>query len=122
MAGFGPSCFLATGWSVAFFAMTATVAAAALWRTRARILRLPAGPITGYLGVILLLCKSLASLVYGTVLVSMVRFAKPQLQMRLAMVFAVIVFSYPLLRTADLVPTEMMLDAARSVDMIVLIP
>ena len=63
-----------------------------------------------------ILCKSLASLVYGAVLVPMVRFAKPQLQVRLAMILAAIVFSYPLLRTADLVPTEVMLDAARSVD------
>ena len=84
--------------------------------TRTSILRLPAGPITGYLGAMLFLCKSLASLVYGTVLVLMVRFAKPQTQVRLAMILAAIVFSYPLLRTADLVPTEMMLDVARSVD------
>src|SRR5262249_33246564 len=46
-----------------------------------------------------------------------VRFVKPQLQVLAAVVLAVIVFSYPLLRAADLVPTGMMIDAAESVDL-----
>jgi hypothetical protein len=114
--GFRPVVFLGHGLVVAFFAMTTAVAAAALWRTRSKIFGLPAGGITAYLGTVLFLCKSLASLVYGVVLVPMVRFAKPQLQVRVAMILAAIVFSYPLLRTADLFPTDMILDAARMVD------
>jgi hypothetical protein len=114
--GFRPVVFLGHGLVVAFFAMTTAVAAAAFWRTRTSILRLPAAGITAYLGAVLFLCKSLASFVYGAVLVPMVRFAKPQLQVRVAMVFAAIVFSYPLLRSADLVPTGMMLDAAQLVE------
>ena len=93
--GFRPVVFLGHGLAVAFFAMTTAVAAAAFWRTRTSILRLPAAGITAYLGAVLILCKSLGSLVYGAVLVPMVRFAKPRLQVRVAMVFAVIVFSYP---------------------------
>ena len=127
--GFRPVVFLGHGLAVAFFIMMTTVAAAAFWRVhakvqvvrfwtwkRTKILLVPANGATLYLSFILVLCKSLASLVYGAVLVPMVRFAKPQSQARLAMVLAVIVFSYPLLRSADLFPTETMLDVARMVD------
>lgn len=113
--GFRPVVFLGHGLVVAFFAMTTAVAAAAFWRTRTKILQLPAAGVTAYLGAILFFCKSLASLVYGTVLVPVVRFAKPQLQVRVAMVLAALALSYPLLRTADLVPTEMMTNVGRLV-------
>jgi hypothetical protein len=114
--GFRPVVFLGHGLAVAFFAMTTAVAAATFWRTRTRILQVPAAGATAYLGVILFLCKSLGSLIYGAVLIPMVRFATPRLQVRLAMIFAVMVFSYPLLRAADLVPTELMIDAAKLVE------
>lgn len=114
--GFRPAVFLGHGLLVALFAVTTTIAAAAFWRTRTTIQRLPAVGITAYFGLMLFLCKSLASLVYGAVLVPMVRFARPQWQVRLAMILAALVVSYPLLRTLDLVPTELMLDVARSVD------
>ena len=76
--GFRPVVFLGHGLVVAFFAMTTAVAAAAFWRTRTKILQLPAAGITAYLGAMLILCKSLGSLLYGAVLVPMVRFAKPR--------------------------------------------
>jgi hypothetical protein len=113
--GFRPVVFLGHGLGVAFFAMMTAVAAAAFWRTRNRILQLPAAGITAYLGAGLYLCKSLGSLVYAIVLVPMVRFTKPQLQMRVATVFAALVFLYPVLRAADLVPTEMILNAAQMI-------
>jgi hypothetical protein len=114
--GFRPVVFLGHGLQVAFFAMTTAVAAAAFWRTRTKILQLPAAGITAYLGAMLILCKSLGSLLYGAVFVPMVRFAGPRLQVGVAMILATIAFSYPLLRAADLVPTEVMIDAAKLVD------
>jgi hypothetical protein len=113
--GYRPMVFLGHGLQVAFFAMTTAVAAGAFWRTRTSILHLPPVGITAYLVAILALCKSLGSLVYGTMLVPMVRFARPQLQVRMATVLAAIVFCYPLLRAADLVPTEIMINTARLV-------
>jgi len=113
--GFRPVVFLGHGLIVAFFVMTTAVAAAAFWRTRTKILQLPAAGITAYLGTLLILCKSLGSLTYGALLVPITLFVKPQLQVRLAFVLAAIVFSYPLLRAANIVPTELMIDAARSV-------
>ena len=113
--GFRPIVFMPHPLVAAFFAMTYAVAAAALWRTRARVLRLSPAAITGYFSLVLILCRSLASLVYGALLVPLVRWMNPRLQMRIALLLASIALSYPLLRSADLVPTASMIDAAAMV-------
>lgn len=110
--GFRPVVFLGHGLAVAFFTMTTVVAAATLWRLQARVIRLPSGPITAYLGVMLVLCKSMGALLYGLVWVPLVRWSTPRLQMRIALCLVTVAFIYPLLRTADLVPTMTILDAA----------
>ena len=71
--GFRPSVFIETRLGVAFFLMTANLAATALWRTRTRVRRLPPAGVMAYLSVILVLCKSLAALAYGAVLMPLVR-------------------------------------------------
>jgi hypothetical protein len=111
--GFRPSVFLENGLVAAFFAMTATVAAAAFWRTGTRVQKLPPAATMAYLSTILILCRSLGALVYGAVLVPLVCLSRPQLQLRIAMVLATLAVAYPLLRTADLVPTTYIFDAAR---------
>ena len=95
--------------------MTAVVAAAAFWRTQTRLRKLPPARITAYLGAVLVLCKSMGALIYGAVLVPLVRVTRPQLQIRIAMVLVSLAVAYPLLRTADLVPTKYLLDAATSI-------
>jgi hypothetical protein len=113
--GFRPTVFLGHGLAVAFFTMMTAVAAATLWRVQGRILRLPGAGITAYLSAILILCKTLSALIYGAALVPLVRWAKPRLQIRIALVLVAIALSYPLLRSADLVPTTTMIDMARSI-------
>ena len=112
---FRPLVFLTNGLLVAFFAMTATVAAAALWRTQSRILRLPPAGVTGYLTLVLVLCKTLGALVYGAALVPLVRWASPRMQTRVATVLVILALSYPMLRAADLVPTTSILQLASAV-------
>jgi hypothetical protein len=113
--GFRPAVFMPNGLVVAFFAMTTAVAAAALWRTQTRVARLSSAVITGYLSLVLILCKGLGSLVYGAVLVPLVRWTNPRMQVLVALLLASIALSYPLLRTADLVPTASMIEAATMV-------
>lgn len=113
--GFRPVVFLGHGLATAFFAMTTTVAAAALWRTRTRIFAFSSGGITAYLGFVLLLCKSMGSIVYGAVLLPLVRWASPRWQLRVATVLVIIAMGYPLLRVADLVPTSAILEMASAV-------
>ena len=95
--------------------MTALIAAAAFWRTQTRVRKLPAVRITAYLGAVLVLCKSLGALIYGALLVPLVRLTRPRLQLRIAMVLVSIAVTYPLLRASDLVPTQYFLDAAASI-------
>ncbi len=115
--GFRPVVFLGHGLLVAFFAMTSVVAATALWRTQTRIARLPPAGVTAYLGVVLVLCKSLGATVYGIILVPLARWATPRIQLRVATVLVGIVLLYPTLRTMDLVPTNFMVDATELVNM-----
>ena len=114
--GYRPMVFMGHGLTACFFLMTTVVASAALWRMRIRVLRLSAGPITAYLGVVLILCRSGAALIYGLVLVPLVRWAKPSLQLRVAVVFAVFALIYPAMRTAEVIPTQTILEIARAVD------
>jgi hypothetical protein len=114
--GYRPMAFMGHGLTACFFLMTTVVASAALWRMKIRVLRFGAGPFTAYLGVVLVLCKSAAALIYGLVLVPLVGWAKPSLQLRLAVVFAAVALLYPAMRTAELVPTQTILEMARAVD------
>ena len=114
--GYRPLVFLTNGLLVAFFTMTTAVASAALWRTQTRVLRLAPGGITGYLTFVLVLCKSLGDLMYGAVLVPLVRWASPRLQLRVASALVIIALSYPMLRSADLFPTTTILQEASALD------
>jgi hypothetical protein len=114
--GFRPVVFLGHGLAVAFFAMTTTVAAAALWRTETRIGRLSPSATTCYLGFIVVLCKTGSALIYGAVLLPLVRWASPRWQLRVASILVIIALAYPLLRAADLFPTTAILQVAGAVD------
>lgn len=113
--GFRPVVFIGHGLGVAFFVMTTAVAAAALWRSRTRIAQLPPIAITGYLSGILILCKGLASIAYGAVALILVRFTSVRIQALTAVALVTIALSYPLLRTAGLVPTDTLVDMAAKV-------
>jgi hypothetical protein len=63
--GFRPVVFMKNGLTVAFFMMTTFLAAMAMWRVNARIKSFPAAGISGYLGVVLILCKSAGALAYA---------------------------------------------------------
>lgn len=111
--GFRPVVFLQNGLLMAIFTMSATVAAAALWRINVRVRRWPPGGITAYLGVMLVLCKTVSSLGYGAIAAPLARWAGPRLQLRLACLLVTIALAYPMLRIGDLVPTTSILQIAR---------
>jgi hypothetical protein len=110
--GFRAVVFLGHGLLVAFFVMTTTIAASALWRTRTQVLRLPPAGVTAYLAAILVLQKSLGALVYCSVAVPLVRFTQPRFQLRLATVLVSISLLYPMLRLMQLFPTRELIEAA----------
>jgi len=113
--GFRPIVFMGHGLMVAFFIMTATVASAALWQTRTRISPVAPAGVVAYLSAILLMCKTLGALVYGILLVLLVRFTQPRFQVRIALALAAISLAYPILRIGGLVPTTSMVELASSI-------
>jgi len=110
--GFRPVVFMGHGLLAAHFAMMATVAAAVLWRLRQPIIGLGAGAVTGYFAVVLLLCKSMGASVYAAVLLPAARWASPRVQIRIALLLVSIAMLYPVLRSLDLFPTDLLVQSA----------
>lgn len=115
--GFRPVVFLTHGLWVAFFAMTVFIAAIALWRDSRQAAPKPRYLyMAGYLGAVLILCKSLGSILYGLALAPIVALTKTRRQIWIAAVLVLISLTYPILRGAQLVPTETILEWAGAID------
>lgn len=109
---FRPMVFMGHGLAASFFAMTALVASAALWRSHRKILGMNAGSLATYLGVVLYLCKSAAALIYGFVLTPLVRWSSVRAQTRVAILLASLALLYPLLRISEIFPTSLLVNVA----------
>lgn len=114
--GYRPIVFLEHGLWVAFFAMTAFVAALALFRAGAAPGRSAWLAAAFYLFVVLVMCKSAASILYALALAPLVIVAGRRLQLLVACVLVIVSLSYPLLRGADLVPVDAMLEQAQAIE------
>jgi hypothetical protein len=104
--------FMGHGLTAAFFVMISTGAAAALWKLKTRVSGLPAEWATGYLALLLVLCRSFAAIIYGGVIVPLIHFVSARVQIRIALIIVVFALSYPLLRTVDLVPIVLVFEVA----------
>lgn len=113
--GYRPVVFLSHGLEVALYSATAVIAATVLLRARIRIVRMPGSLVAGYLGGILLISKSMASLIYAVVLAPLVLITRPKTWVRLACAISLVVCAYPLLRTYEIIPVHHILDAAAKV-------
>lgn len=114
--GFRPIVFLPHGLWLAFFVLTSVVAAAALARVAVRGRRAKAYAIVAYLSVLLVLCKSAASMAYGAILLPVTLFFSTRWQLRLAMVFAVIAVTYPMMRNLNLIPLDAIVAQAEAIN------
>ncbi|MGJ8618142.1 MAG: hypothetical protein ACSHWS_14965 [Sulfitobacter sp.] len=113
--GYRPIVFLEHGLWLALFMCTAVLSAAALARQTQPIDRWKILVLVGYLSVMLVLCKSLAALAYGVVLLPFVLLTPARWQIRLAMLFAVVAVVYPMLRNAGVVPLDALLAQAEAI-------
>ena len=113
--GFRPIVFLPHGLWAAFFALMALVAAVGLLRFGPPQRRASYMAAAGYLGVVLLLCKSAAVLVYAALLLPTVRLLSVRQQIRIAAALALFAVLFPLLRGADLVPVDWIVAQAEAV-------
>ncbi|KIN64465.1 Membrane protein [Sulfitobacter noctilucicola] len=113
--GYRPIVFLPHGLWLALLVCAALMSAAALTRATAPVDRWKVLMLAGYLAMMLVLCKSFASLAYGLALTPLVLFAPPKWQIRLAAAFAFIAVAYPMLRTFQLVPLDAILAQAEAI-------
>jgi hypothetical protein len=110
--GFRPVVFMANGLATAFFMATSFFAATALWRTRTAITPVPPAALSGFLTVIIILCKSAGALTYTVLGGLMVRLMTPKAQLRVAVFLVSVGLFYPVLRVTDLFPDHAALDVA----------
>ncbi|MBO6895823.1 MAG: hypothetical protein JJ868_00485 [Shimia sp.] len=104
--GYRPMVFLYHGIWLAYFVLTALLATLALWkadvsRTRAKYLI-----AAFYLAVVLVLCKTLATLVYAGAAGLLIVFLNTRAQVKIAAVLALMMLAYPVLKTSGLVPSD----------------
>ena len=124
--GFRPVVFMVSPLQTALFIATCCIASVSLWRAGETLLMrfgrssnrsgVPMGPISIYLLALLVASKSLAAAVYGSVGASVLVFLRSRLVVPLAVGLASIVLTYPLLRTLDLFPTSLLVNAAANVN------
>ena len=113
--GFRPIVFLYHGLWVAFLTATAVLSAVTLFRSggqRAGTALLAAL----WLLMVLVLCKSMASLVYALAGLLVILSFSVRMQIRLSALLACLLLAYPNLREADLIPVETMVDLAARVN------
>src|SRR5260370_28840292 len=96
--GYRPVVFMSNGLILAFFVMTAAVAAVTLWRTGVKIGRWSAGAAASFLGVVVVLSKSAGALLNCAVLVPLVLLTKAKTQARAAVALAALAPAYLLLQ------------------------
>jgi len=110
--GFRPIVFLYHGLWAAFLALTGVLAACALARAesapRRRLALLAAA---AWMMLVLVLCKSLASLLYALVFAPLLLLAGGRMQIRLAALLACLALAYPAARGAHLLPDEAVVSA-----------
>lgn len=113
--GFRPVVFLGHGLLVASYISMCVGCAFILWRTKvAKVLNLPMIAVCLGLFVILILCKSFASIAYALVIIALL-FTPKKVQLYAALTCTLIFASYPLLRGNDYIPTKWLVESAEKV-------
>ena len=112
--GFRPNVFVGHGLPLGILTGFATFASLVLWRRGRSVRGLPPFAVTGYLWVMVALCKTLSAMLYATLGGAVAFFLSAKAQARIAGIVAAIVLSYPLLRTWDWFPTAALTSISES--------
>jgi O-antigen ligase len=112
--GYRPTIFMGHGLVVGFFMFLCTTAAVALHKAGRRgMLGVSMGLIVGFMFLMLLLVKAAAAIIYGLVGLLVLRYLNVKNQMRIMLLLAAVVVSYPAARLTGIFPTETLLAGAR---------
>lgn len=113
--GWRPTVFLYHGIWLAFLGMMALTSAAALLKFEPKRKVYYAGA-TAWLGLVLVLYKSLGAMLFGAFLLPVVLLFGVRSQLKIAALLAVLAIGYPVLKAVDMMPSERLLAAAGSID------
>ncbi len=108
--GFRPIVFLYHGLWAAFLALTAVLAGFTIARSDPGRRAFLWWALACYMFVVLILCKSVASLLYAIAFVPFIAFFSTRMQIRVAVVLAAIAMAYPTLKTLELLPEEQIVE------------
>lgn len=114
--GFRPIVFLYHGLWAAFLAMTALMAAVIIARNSTSRSVVVWWIAAAYMAVVLVLCKSLASLLYATAFAPMLLLLTVRAQLRVALVLASLTLLYPAMKSVHLIPEARILSMAANID------
>lgn len=112
--GFRPIVFLPHSLWLALFVLMTLLSATALARAADGPDKRRFALAAVYLFGVLILCKSIASLVYGLIFTPFVAMASYRWQMRLALALGIIAIVYPMLRNFGVVPVDAILAKAQA--------
>lgn len=114
--GYRPVVFIGHGLLVSFFAAVALIAAAALWQLKYKIRKFSPANVTYYLLVILVLCKSAASIVYGFFALLLIKFTNIKNQLRIAVILVSLALLYPTMSIMNMFPHQALLELVGDID------
>ncbi len=114
--GFRPVVFMGHGLWVAFFAMTIMLAAVTLSKNGIKAWKYSSAKVSYYFFIVLILCKSMASVAYGLFAFYLIKFTSNKFQMRMAILVTLLALAYPTMSILNLVPYDEITSVARMVD------
>ncbi len=113
--GFRPVVFMGHGLLASFFTVVILISATVLWNNRIKLGRFTAKITSYYFLIILVLCKSLASLFYGVFAFLLIRNIQPRTQHRAAIILVCLAMFYPVMSTIKIFPHQAIIDIASSI-------
>ncbi len=113
--GFRPVVFMGHGLWVAFFAAITVIAATVFWQLKIKVLRFSPAGVSYYLLLVLLLCKSVASVMYGYAAFLLIKMTSFKTQLRAARMLVLIALLYPSMSIMNVFPHQTLMGWAESV-------
>lgn len=114
--GFRPVVFMGHGLWVSFFTVVVLISSLALWNCKVKIRNFSSAMVSSYLLIVLVFCKSIASLLYGIFAFLLIKKIKPNLQIKVAVGLVLLALLYPSMSIMKLFPHQEILNIARSLD------
>ncbi|MEF3075501.1 hypothetical protein V2P20_10745 [Methylobacter sp. Wu1] len=114
--GYRPVVFIGHGLRVAFFAAITLTSAVVIWQLKDKIRQFSSAGVAYYLLLVLILCKSVASTMYGFAALLLIKLASIKNQLRIATFLVLIALLYPTMSIMNIFPHQALIEWAASVD------